>query len=209
MRAVIMAVLLTAVLIPGLVRAEATPSAAQPRPTEQPGDTPEATPASEPAQTVMFTMKPSTLQVVSEGSTWQVVAGENNDKVFLNLPSQEQARQAAEMLAFHGVTEMWEVSMPGEVEYLFVKPSGKSSGDLRGEQCTEFAPSSLTVTRFQGTYKSAAGEDVSYTQWSVDSGKRMMVRYNQKAVAQEVAALAGKYGCKKRCHLGDFWYFRQ
>lgn len=203
MRTIIIAVLLTVFLFPVLGRADmAQPSDNSPEPGNEPKNVPTM---------ATITFDPQTVQVMPEGDSWKVVAvsGTGDDKILFDMGSNGVADQAARVLKFHNVSEIVEVSMPGEVEYVFSKAGKAPTGKLNGEQCNAFDPATLAVTEFKGKYKSATGEDVTYTQWSVDSGKRMVMRFNGKPLAEEMVSIVRKYGCRNRCHVGEFWYLRK
>lgn len=176
---------------------------------------PEADTPSEPNNMptrISFAFDPETLLVLPDekGGQVVVVATSGEEKMlFHNVESYGEATKVAAILKFYGVNEVVEVSMPGVVESIYLKFGRVASGKYKGEQCTTFNPAALAVTEFKGSYRSEGGQEVTYTQWSVGDGKRMVTRYNDKPFAEEMVSILREYGFTNRCHVGGFWYFRK
>lgn len=159
-----------------------------------------------------FTFDPQTLKVLPEeekGGQVIVVASGEERMLFHNVENYGEAAKAAAILKYYNVNEVVEISMPGELENIYLKSGKAPSGKYAGEQCASFAPVALAVTEYRGTYRSQDGKEVVYTQWSIADGKRTVTRYNDKPFAEEMASILRKYGFTNRCHAGGFWYFRK
>jgi hypothetical protein len=162
---------------------------------------------------ITFTFDPQTLQVAPEdekGGQVLVVLGNGEEKLlFHNAAVYEEAAKAAAILKFYGVNEVLEVSMPGVVENIYLKSGQVPSGKYNGEECTTFNPAAPAVTEFKGKYRSATGQEITYTQWTVAEGIRTVMRYNEKPFAEEMASILRKFGITNLCRVGGFRYFRK
>lgn len=162
---------------------------------------------------ITFTFDPQTLKVTPEDETGgQVIValGTGEEKeLFHNAAVYEEAAKAAAILKFYGVNEVLEVSMPGVVENIYLKSGQVPSGKYIGEECTPFNPAAPAVTEFKGKYQSEAGQEVTYTQWTVAQGNRTVMRYNEKPFAEEMASLLRKFKITNLCRAGEFRYFRK